>query len=62
MFETKKQIKEKAILAEERAVMHFRKLNSIENIIRIEESRRTPTVFIVDAIKKVLVSDYQSNN
>ena len=54
MIETKKQVKERAILAEERAVMHFRKLNAIENIIRIEESKRTPTVFIVDAIKKVL--------
>ena len=62
MIETKKQVKERAILAEERAVMHFRKLNAIENIIRIEESKRTPTVFIVDAIKKVLVSDGQSNN
>ena len=54
MFETKKKVKERATLAEARAVTHFRKLNSIENIIRIEESKRTPTVFIVDAIKKVL--------
>lgn len=62
MFETKKQVKERATSAEARAVTHFRKLNSIENIIKIGEKEKTPTVFIVDAIKKVLVSDYQSNN
>lgn len=62
MWETKKELRAELENAEQRAVTHFRKLNAIENIIRIEESKRTPTVFIVDAIKKVLVSDYQSNN
>lgn len=62
MFETKKQVKERATLAEAREVTHFRKLNRIENILKISEKEKTPAVFIVDQIKKVLVSDYQSNN
>ena len=62
MWETKRSLQRELENAEQRAVTHFRKLNSIENIIRIGEKEKTPTVFIVDAIKKVLVSDYQSNN
>lgn len=62
MWETKKQLREERENAEKRAVTHFRKLNQIESIIRIEEEKRTPTVHIVEKIKKILVNDSQSNN
>lgn len=51
MFKTKKQAEE----AEQRALTHFRKLNKIEEIINIEESKRTPAVLIVKKIKEVIV-------
>lgn len=41
--------------AEKRAVMHFKKLNKIEQILMIEESKKTPAVYIVDKIKEVIV-------
>ena len=62
MWETKKQLREERENAERRAVTHFRKLNLIENLIRIEQANKTPSVHIVEKIKKILVSDYQSNN
>ena len=62
MWETKRQLREELENAEERAVTHFRKLNQIENLIRIEEANKTPSVHIVEKIKKILVHDYQSNN
>lgn len=54
-FKTKN--KKLAEEAEERAVMHFEKLNKIEQIIMIEESKKTPAVYIVDKIKEVITSD-----
>lgn len=62
MRETKKQLREKLENAEERAVTYFRKLNLIENLIRIEQMNKTPSVYIVEKIKKILVNDDQSNN
>lgn len=54
-FETKKDLRQQRDNAEKRALTHFRKLNKIENIIKNEEAKKTPTVFIVDKIKEVIV-------
>lgn len=62
MWETKKQLREELENAEQRAVTHFRKLNQIENLIRIEQANKTPSVHIVEKIKKILVPDCESNN
>ena len=50
----KKKIKEQAENAERRALIHFRKLQAIENIIKHEEANKTPAVFIVDKIKEII--------
>ena len=50
----KKKIKEQAENAERRALIHFRKLQAIEKIIKQEEANKTPAVFIVDKIKEVI--------
>lgn len=50
----KKKIKEQAENAERRALIHFRKLQTIEKIIKQEEANKTPAVFIVDKIKEVI--------
>ncbi len=52
---TKKKLREQRDNAESRAVAHFRKLNKIEDILRVEELKKTPAVFIVDKIKEVIV-------
>lgn len=69
MWETKKQLKEELDNAEERVLFHLQRANKAEriiekaiNVIRLEEAKKTPTVYIVEEIKKVLVSDWQSNN
>ena len=62
MWETKKELRAELENAEMRAVTHFRKLNQIESIIRIEQANKTPSVHIVEKIKKILVHDSQSNN
>lgn len=62
MWETKKELRAELENAEQRAVTHFRKLNQIESIIRIEQANKTPSVHIVEKIKKILVPDWQSNN
>ena len=54
MWETKKELRAELENAEQRAVTHFRKLNQIENIIRIEQANKTPSVHIVEKIKKIL--------
>ena len=41
MWETKKQLREELENAEQRAVTHFRKVNLIENLIRIEEANKS---------------------
>lgn len=55
-METKKKLKEKANNAEQRAVVHFRKLQEIENILGRAEINKTPSVIVVDKIKEVIVS------
>lgn len=54
-METKKKLKEKANNAEQRAVVHFRKLQEIENILGRAEINKTPFVIVVDKIKEVIV-------
>lgn len=49
-----------AINAEERAVMHFRKLNEIDNLIKEEQSRPLylrNNFSLVSKIKEVIISD-----
>lgn len=48
--------------AELRESKHYEKLKNIERIIKVEELKKTPAVYILDKIKEVLVSDYQSIN
>lgn len=54
-METKKKLKEKANNAEQRAVVHFRKLQEIENILGRAEINKTPSAIVVDKIKEVIV-------
>lgn len=54
-METKKKLKEKANNAEQRAVVHFRKIQEIENILGRAEINKTPSVIVVDKIKEVIV-------
>ena len=53
-METKKKLKEKANNAEQRAVVHFRKLQEIENILGRAEINKTPSVIVLDKIKEVI--------
>ena len=62
MWETKKELRAELENAEQRAVTHFRKLNLIENLIRIEQANKTPSVHIVEKIKKILVNNDQITN
>ena len=54
-METKKKLKEKAENAEQRAVVHFRKLQEIEDILEQAEINKTPSVIVADKIKEVIV-------
>lgn len=54
MFETRKKLKKECLNAEQRALNHFRKLHSIENIILKAEKEKTPAVIVVDKIKEVI--------
>lgn len=54
MWETKKQLREKAENAESRAVAHFMKLNAIEQILKREQANKTPAVWIVKKIEDVI--------
>lgn len=54
MWETKKQLREELENAESRAVAHFMKLNTIERILKIEQSKKTPAVHIVKKIEEVI--------
>lgn len=69
MWETKKQLQKELDNAEQRVVFHYRRANKAEktiekiiNTIELEEARKTPTVYILEQIKKILVNDSQSNN
>lgn len=53
-MKTKKQLREERDNAEERALIHYRKLNKIEHILMIERANRTPAIIIVDKINAVI--------
>lgn len=68
MWETKRKLREELDNAEQRVVFHFkrantaeRQLKNIERTIQIEESNKTPAIFIVEKIKE-LVKNCESNN
>ena len=69
MWETKRSLQRELDNAEERVVFHYKRANKAEKIVETiakiieqEESNKTPTVYIVDKIKKILANDSQSNN
>ena len=53
-MKTRKQLKQESSNAEQRALEHFRKLQTIENTILKAEIDKTPAVFIVEKIKEVI--------
>lgn len=55
-METKKVLKEQRDDAEGRAITYLKKLNKIESIIRVEQCEKTPSVFILDKIKEVIIN------
>lgn len=48
--------------SELRAVIHFRKLNKIENIMKHSDEIKENYFITINKIKKALVNDYQSKN
>lgn len=69
IFESKKELKEEIINAEERATKHFRnkvelerKLNSIKFIIDEADRNKELYVFTIDKIKRVLDTVLTDNN
>lgn len=55
-------IMEQGYNAEYRALIHFRKLFKIENIIRQAEKDKTPAVIVLDKIKKEVIQSANGNN
>ena len=53
-MKTRKQLKKDCANAEQRAVHHFIKLQTIEDILLKAEIDKTPSVYIVDKIKEVI--------
>lgn len=53
-METKRKLRELLEGAEERALIHFRKLQAIESILDKGEATKEPTVITVDKIKEVI--------
>lgn len=54
LFETKRKLKEDAILAEERATIHFRKLNQIELILKNADKNQEMYYETLYKIKRVI--------
>lgn len=54
MWETKKELKKEAELAEERAVIHFRKLNQIEIILKNADRNQEMYYETLYKIKRVI--------
>ena len=54
MIKTRKQLKEESANAEQRALDHFRKLQTIDDIILKSEIDKTPAIIVVDKIKEVI--------
>lgn len=53
-FETRKQLKQDAELAEERAVIHFRKVNQIEMILKNADKNHEMYYETLYKIKRVI--------
>lgn len=69
MWETKRSLQKELDNAEERVVFHYKRANKFERIIQkaiktieSEQLNKTPSVHIVEKVKKILANDYQSNN
>ena len=69
MWETKRSLQRELDNSEERVIFHYKRANKAERtietiakIIEQEEANKTPSVHIVEKIKKILVNDSQSNN
>ena len=69
MWETKRSLQRELDNSEERVIFHYKRANKAERtietiakIIEQEEANKTPTVYILDKIKKILANDSQSNN
>ena len=60
-FETKKELKEQLEEAETRAVIHFNKVNKIENILRNSEVVKENYFETLDKIKRVIYSTSNSD-
>lgn len=54
MWETKKELKRDAVLAEERAVTHFRKVNQIEIILKNADKNHEMYYETLYKIKRVI--------
>ena len=54
-------LQEESYNAEKRALIHFRKLFKIENIIKQAEKDKTPSVIVLDKIKEVIQSANENN-
>jgi hypothetical protein len=57
IFETKKSLREQLEEAETRAVIHFTKLNKIENILKQSEITKENYFETLDKIKRVISSN-----
>ena len=55
-METKKVLREQLDNAKQEAIKHMKKLDNIESIIRVGQSEKIPSIFILDRIKKVIWS------
>lgn len=53
-METKKGLREQRNIAQQRAIIYLKKLNQIESIIKNEQSKKTPSVLIVENIKDII--------
>lgn len=56
-FETKKELKKDAELAEERATIHFRKVNQIELILKNADRTHEMYYETIDKIKRVIFTN-----
>ena len=56
-IETKKDLKEKLEEAETRAVIHFSKVNKIENILKYSDETKENYFITLNKIKKVIFSN-----
>ena len=68
MWETKKSLQRELDNAEERVVFHYKRANKAEKIVETiakiieqEESNKTPTVYIVEKIKRVIFTNANLN-